>query len=313
MSEAAVVNAFAQRLDVEYMLRNRPPVPDYVLPGLHAGTVGMLAGPGGAGKTMLELQLSVAVAVGVSPLDGVLSGWAPGQWEPRPGRVVLFAAEEAPHEVWRRLHAVVHHLSASESCPAPLELLGLLRENLHLYAPGGTLPTLLMNADRSSTEQVNNLKRAAEGARLVILDPARQLHAADENDSASMNAFVGILRCVAEASGAAVVVAHHTNRAAAQFGMGDAAGAARGSTALTDAVRWQVNISRLTKEAANAHGVDPEERGQYVLLDTAKANYVASQRSLLLARRAGGVLVPVEPSGTATVTRNSDKRTKARQ
>lgn len=308
-----VLNAFAHRLDIEHMLRNQPPAPDHVLPGLHAGTVGMLAGPGGAGKTMLELQIAVGLAAGMSLLDGALSSWAPGEWEPRPGKVVLIAAEESAHELWRRLHAVVHHLHASGDCPAPEEFLRLLRDNLHIHTPAGIASTVLMDADGRRTEQVDNLLHAAEGARLVILDPVRQLHAADENDSAMMNALVGIFSSVAQRSGAAVLVAHHTNRASSNLGIGDSAGAARGSTALTDAVRWQVNLSRMTREGAKALGIDPEGRGQYLLLDTAKVNYVASQASLLLVRGCGGVLRPAHAARADASSREPARRAKAKR
>jgi len=243
---------------------------------------------------MLELQIAAGLAAGAPLLDGALSKWAPDEWESRPGKVVLVAAEETADEMWRRLHAVVHHLHGTRGCPAPGLLLQLLRDNLHIHTPAGVASPVLMDADGRRTEQVDNLMRAAEGARLVILDPARQLHTADENDSTMMNALVGILSSVARKSGAAVLVAHHTNRASSLLGVGDSAGAARGSTALTDAVRWQVNLSRLTREGAKAQGIDPEERNQHLLLDTAKVNYCPSQPSLVLVRGRGGVLRPAD-------------------
>ena len=54
-------NPFLKPLDIRQALTTPPPPPDHVLPGLLAGTVGMLAGPGGIGKTMLELQLASAL------------------------------------------------------------------------------------------------------------------------------------------------------------------------------------------------------------------------------------------------------------
>lgn len=40
-----------------------PPPLDYVLPNMVAGTVGALVSPGGAGKSMLALQLAAQIAV----------------------------------------------------------------------------------------------------------------------------------------------------------------------------------------------------------------------------------------------------------
>lgn len=39
-----------------------PPPLDYVLPNMVAGTVGALVSPGGAGKSMLALQLAAQIA-----------------------------------------------------------------------------------------------------------------------------------------------------------------------------------------------------------------------------------------------------------
>ncbi len=41
-----------------------PPPLDYVLPNMVAGTVGALVSPGGAGKSMLALQLAAQIAGG---------------------------------------------------------------------------------------------------------------------------------------------------------------------------------------------------------------------------------------------------------
>jgi RecA-family ATPase len=158
-----------------------------------------------------------------------------------------------------------------------------------------------MDRNLDSAEGFNQLTRVCEGARLVMLDPIRRFHTCDENDSGAMTALVQMLQELASRTQAAVVFAHHTNRASQQMGQGDTAGAARGSTALTDGVRWQLNLSRPTKESAKRleiHG----ELTDLVLADIAKANYLPGQTTAILERQSGGVLRLAQTSARSAST-----------
>ncbi|MDO8775985.1 MAG: AAA family ATPase [Burkholderiaceae bacterium] len=292
-------NAFAERLNIEHILTTSPPPQDQVLPGLLAGTAGLMVGPGGVGKTMFELQIALAIASGESVCGGLFESQSQGAvMAHAPGKVVLVLAEESVGVVWHRLHAIVATLAgnARMRCTqcSPAELLELWSQNLHIYTLDGQAPTQLMDGGYASTQAVSDLTKVSEGARLVMLDPLRQFHSCDENDSAAMTSLTHILREIAFDSGAAVTATHHTNRASSNQGMGDTAGASRGSTALTDGVRWQLNLSALTRDAAKLHGIDEAQRNRYLLVDLPKANYLAPQKPALLERLAGGVLVLAE-------------------
>lgn len=308
MSETATPTqpkpAFSDPLDVHALLTTPPAPLDHVLPGLLAGTVGMLAGPGGAGKTMLELQLAMAIATGTPACAGLFAGLLPTG---KPARVVLVAAEESKAVLAHRLHAIAHTLfERREQFGIKLafeDFLARLQNNLRLFA-GTTQSYALLNADQQRTRVLKDLAKACEGARLVLIDPLRQFHDCDENDSAAMNKLVQALRSLAEQVGAAVLFAHHASKAATFSGQGDAAGAARGSSALTDGVRWQLNLSRLSRDQAQHAGVSEEARGQVLLLDVAKANYLPPQPTIRLQRLAGGVLAVTESvAGQVTQTR----------
>ena len=117
-----------------------------------------------------------------------------------------------------------------------------------------------------------------------------QFHRGDENDSWAMTALVQATQLLAAKTRASVLLSHHTNRASTNQGTGDTAGAARGSTALTDGVRWQMNMSRLGPELAKAYDVAPEDEGRYLRVDIAKANYLPPQPPQVLQRGAGGAL-----------------------
>ena len=60
-------------IDILASFTELPPPIDYVLPNMVAGTVGALVSPGGAGKSMLALQLAAQIAGGPDLLE---VGWA---------------------------------------------------------------------------------------------------------------------------------------------------------------------------------------------------------------------------------------------
>jgi hypothetical protein len=255
----------------------------------------MLAGPGGVGKTMFELQVAMAVACGGSYCGGLFeSGAISSLVSNKPGKVVLVAAEESLNLLWSRIHAIVATLSERQeffgSCSELADLKNMWIKNLHIFPLAGFSRVELLSRDLVATDYTKLLRTACEDARLVILDPIRQLHSCDENDSGAMTALVQQLHRLASRTQAAIVFAHHTNRASSTMGQGDFAGAARGSTALTDGVRWQMNLSRPTRESAKYHNIADDEKARFVLVDIAKANYLPSQRTEVLERLEGGVL-----------------------
>lgn len=286
----ARVPAFSAPLDIRTLLTSTPPPLDQVLPGLLSGTVGMLVGPGGVGKTMLELQLAVALATGTPACAGLFSGLMPAA---APARVVLVTAEESAVVLHHRLHTIACALfKQQERFGITLdfaEFVTQLGSNLNLFA-GASHRYALLDRNMKRTTALQDLANASKGARLVLIDPLRQFHEGDENDSAAMNLVVQALRRLAERTGAAVVFAHHATKAAASDGQGDAAGAARGSSALTDGVRWQLNLSRMSREQAKQASVAEDAREQFLLLDVSKANYMPPQPTKRLQRLAGGVL-----------------------
>lgn len=284
---------FTNPIDIRGTLTRTPPTLDHVLPGLLRGTVGMLAGPGGIGKTSLELQIAIGLATGTPVLGGLFETLGI-EVAPQPARVVLVTPEERAEVLAHKLHAVAKHLlgpvHAGGTGLSPTVFLERLASNLLLFAEDDVGSTTLLDARGRVSSGARGLLRAAREARLVILDPLRQFHAGDENDSGAMNRAIRLLRQLAARSGAAVLFAHHTSRAASQLGFGDTAGAARGSTALTDGVRWQLNLSQPTRDWAKMQGKDEAFRREHVLLHVPKANYLAPPSTKVLRRGPGGVL-----------------------
>ncbi|MBN9372134.1 helicase RepA family protein [Hydrogenophaga sp.] len=280
------------KLDITKLLRTSPPMPDHVLPGLPVGALGLLVAPGGKGKTMLLLQTAVALALGKPFLNGVMGKASSSE----PARVVLFAAEETVDELHRRLHQVLRQLlEAHADLKDSLQqtsTLELLNNNLHIYPMAGAARLRLDGAE-GSEQELEFLREAAKGARLVVLDPLRQFHSGDENDSWVMTNLVHQCLSIATQEHCAFILAHHTNKQATVTGYGDKAAASRGSAALTDAARWQLNLSELDPGLARERGIPKVDAWQYVKVDLAKANYLPEQPPVVLHKGVGGVLETV--------------------
>lgn len=297
MSTAPVrFNVFERPMDIHKVLTTPPPVLDEVLPGLLAGTLGVCAAAGGSGKTTLLLQMCFALATGTPLCDGLFDD--ANAVRKAPSKVVIVCAEESAGILWHRLHAVASHLlkgDLSMTMGDRAEFLRLLQANLLVFPLQGVTTLALLDEDFTPTDTFSDLVGVCKSARLVVLDPLRQFHRGDENSSAAMNAMVQLLQHLATRSGAAVIAAHHTNRASSNEGTADQAGAARGSTALSDGARWQANLWRPTPAILKQYDIAADDATRYVCLNIAKANYMAPRPPSLLQRVEGGVLVVVPP------------------
>lgn len=256
-------------LDLMAAFNDPPPPIDYVLPNMVVGTVGALVSPGGAGKSMLILQLAVQIAGGPDLLDvGELTT----------GAVVYLPAEDPPVAIHHRLHALGAHLTAAQR--------QAVADDLLIEPLIGKCPNIM------ARDWFDALKRAAEGRRLMILDTLRRFHIEEENASGPMAQVIGRMEAIAADTGCAVVFLHHANKGAAMMGAGDQQQASRGSSVLVDNIRWQSYLSGMTQAEAEEWGVDDSQRGFFVRYGISKANYGAPFQECWFRRHEGGVLKP---------------------
>jgi len=152
--------------------------------------VGIIGGEPKCCKSFLALDLAVAVAAGALCLRRFAV--------PKPGRVLLYAAEDALHIVRRRLDGI---------CGAA----GLSIADLDVQVI--TAPTLRLDleADRARLDQtIARLK-----PRLLVLDPFVRLHRIDENLSGEVAPLLAFLRELQRRHGLAVSVVHMPGKAPA--------------------------------------------------------------------------------------------------
>ena len=125
---------------------------------------------------------------------------------PRPGRVLLYAAEDAHHIVRQRLEGI---------CSAA----GLALADLDVQVITGPTVRLDLEIDRKALDATI----AKLAPRLLVLDPFVRLHRIDENASGEVAPLLAYLRELQRRHGVAVIVVHHAKKGA---------GRARGGQAL---------------------------------------------------------------------------------
>ncbi len=159
--------------------------------------VGIVGGEPKCCKSFLALDMAVAVAAGVPCLRRFSVG--------RPGRVLLFAAEDALPIVRARLEGI----GAAAG-------VGLADLDVQVI----TAPSLRLDLAADQERLTSTI--AALRPALLILDPFVRLHRIDENASADVAPLLAYLRDLQRRYQLAVVVVHHARKGAARVREGQA-------------------------------------------------------------------------------------------
>jgi RecA-family ATPase len=274
-----------QPLDAASMMAQRPVPLDFVVPGFLSGTVGVLVGAGGAGKSYLALETALSVTAG-EDLFGIWQGDIPQ------GPVLYLGAEDRAHVFHHRLFNIGQHLESErpERYWGITEDVNDLLSLVPIYGQGFSI----LNDDMTRSAWMDSIRdfAAAIQARLIIVDTYnRALGGMSETDNAVAGRVLRELERLTEQTGAGILVVHHTNKASQLSGEQGNQGAARGASALTDNARFQLNVWTMTKEDAEKRGIDAEDRKNWLCADAAKLNYGPPGDTVYMKRHEGGVLV----------------------
>lgn len=250
---------------------------------LRFGKVGIIVAPGGTGKSQALMQVGVSIATG-SPLFGV---WEVGET----GGVLMLLAEDDDEEVHRRLNNIIGQLALSGDIAA----ISALRKNLILRSMVGENNLMTETNQSREVQQTIYVDRLIATAtqipdlKLIIIDPASRFRGGNENEAQDTTRFVEAIERVAQATGATILIAHHTNKGSMQATEANQ-NASRGSSALTDGVRWQMNLAGMSEKEAKEFGINPVERHYYLSATITKNNYAPPQQGIMLKRGEGGYL-----------------------
>jgi hypothetical protein len=180
---------------------------NYMVKGwLDRNCLSMLYGPSNAGKTFVALDIAMHIAAG-KPWRGLRVNGGP----------VLYIAAEGGAGIRNRLAAMKRERPDMASAPFTLLPIGL-----DLHGQGDALAVCEIMPD--------------EAPALVVVDTlARSMGAGDENTAKDAAMFVRNCDLIREATGAHVMVVHHTGK--------DEDRGARGSSALRAAVDNELHVT----------------------------------------------------------------------
>lgn len=278
---------------IETMLRTAPPKRQWLLEDcLPIGIVGLIVAPGGTGKSQFMLQLGAAVATGLPLAE---------HWNiASPGRALLLMAEDEIPEIHRRLSAVQTALMQRHK--------GLghgLKDRLYIRSMAGECNLMTRSDQRGRIEPTDYVDRLIAVARqipdlrLVVVDPISRFRGGDENRADDATRFVEELERLRKALGCTVVACHHVSKGAATSNT-PSQHALRGSSALTDGVRWQMQLTASKQDPTRGNPLPP-----HVTASVTKNNYGPPQDDIVLVRGDGGYLSV--PNATSMPIRLEDR------
>ncbi|OYV74766.1 MAG: hypothetical protein B7Z66_15370 [Chromatiales bacterium 21-64-14] len=239
-----------------------PQAVDLVIGGLAAGEIGLFLNFAAYGRSWLALSIAAAVAGGLPVAAGPTHAAIPAPKQI--GSVLLASAYETPQRVHRSIFLFAHWLRqqyASAKLPAPA---GWDPRNLasHLRVVALRVPQPLIVPGPKHDEWVMGpgetwLRRAADGARLTLLDPI--WHDFDEHDPVAMAALVNVLHHVADKTGTAFLLTHQA-----------VSPLPRGLALLAERSSWVFSLHPMTPKTAEHFAIQEPERRRWLHLSENK-------------------------------------------
>jgi len=294
--------AMPNKITAEGLLSTAPPERVFLLANvLPLGVVGALVATGGTGKGYAVSDIALSVASGRDVFNGTYE-------VEEPGEVLIVSGEEDKDEQHRRLHAVSEKKFQSEQLS--MEEIMQIEWRIHLMPSMGQecllvddgIETLFLDHLLEEAKSIPNLK-------LIVLDPLRRFYNGEENSSQATTVIVQAMELLATETGATVLGVHHTSKPSNKGASLDAH-AARGSSALTDGFRFQMNMARIGQKTAERYGIPEDQRGFYVEMEVSKNNYAPPQAKRIILKRNGkGVLsyVDLEAQGAAVILSKAEE------
>jgi hypothetical protein len=251
-------------VDAFPIVRGEIPPRRWVAPGLLMKRhVSVTVAPPGTGKSLLTLQLAIAMALGMS--------W--GGWEFR-GRqkVLVINAEDDLDEMKRRLVAAAEKMGVDQQQLAGWVFLAEAPESIVIARTDPKTKTVTATPLKARlTETITS-----KGITVAIADPFAETFEGEENNNSEVKWAAAEWRDVARKTDCAIWLIHHTRKYAT--GMAGDMDASRGASALTGIARVISTIFGMSEQEAKLMNIEPEDRNKYVRFDDAKASYTLATR-----------------------------------
>jgi hypothetical protein len=215
--------------------------------------------PGGVGKSALLTVEILAMVTGKNLL---------GECPVSPLRVWYWNGEDPLDELQRRFAAAcLHYVISPEDIGD------------RLFVNSGRETTIVIAQDDKSGLKIAHpvieaLREEiiAKQIDVLIIDPFVSSHEVSENDNVKVNAVLRQWAMLADATGCAIEIVHHTRKPAigqaAEYSVDDA----RGAGAMIAAVRSARTLNPMTKDEAAKVGIGEGRRRSFFRVDDGKAN-----------------------------------------
>jgi hypothetical protein len=183
-------------------------------------------------------------------------------------RVWYHNAEDDRDEMQRRLAGVLINFGLTHADLNNNLILSSGRDmNVSLARQTTSGPEISPGVVDGIVDQANALN-----VDVIVFDPLGAMHTLPENSNEAANLLSGALREIAQRTGAALVLLHHTSKQAATDMDAAGAAASRGASAFTDAARVVRQVVRMTSKEATRFGIAEENRRDYLRVENGKAN-----------------------------------------
>ena len=222
------------------------------------GEVTAIIAPGGTGKSTIGNTIALCLASGQPLLGKPLHCGPQAAW--------IFNLEDGTDELERQLSAAcAYHTIGPDDCG----------DRLHLDS-GLVQPLCTANEDRDgftlAEDVFGQLAATIIERRIatIIVDPFVSSHAVRESSNEAVDAIAKRWKRLAQETGCAVVLVHHTRKLG---GREVTAEDGRGAVALRDAARIVLPLNPMGDKEAEELGIaDPATRRSLVRIDSGKAN-----------------------------------------
>lgn len=284
------------RLDVSQAFDTKPKPLDFVLPGLLAGSVGLLVAPGSVGKSFLALEFCISIAAG-RDVFGLFGGQ-----EFKKGPVCFLSLEDGGAVLHHRLYALREYLTDQDKANIEqnFDVFDASGRGFSLTQADGLLPSLAYIGLEKYLEVRNPV--------LLVIDTLnRALGGLNESCSAVASKVLHQLEQLNRKVGCATLILHHANKSSVLNGNSSAQGS-RGSSAWSDNARWQANMAVMSEAELANYEVDHDSRKSWVKLDLVKCNHIANTTDIWLTRDENGVLTGQVPPRSTNSGRTKKRR-----
>lgn len=220
--------------------------------------------PGGVGKSSIKVVEALAMASARALLNKEIFGG--------PLRVWFYNLEDPDEETERRIHAAMQHHGVE-----PDDIGDRLFVN-----SGRDQPLVIAEETAGGARIIRPCVEAIKAAILdgqidvLTIDPFVSSHKVSENDNGAIDMVAKEWAAIADACNCAINLVHHVRKT---NGAEVTAESSRGAVSLIGAARSVVVYNRMTKDEAEAAGIDPKLAGFHFRIQNDKANLAPPEQA----------------------------------